>query len=251
MWFTSGVTDSRPAALLADVLDAHGGLTRWQSYDHLDAMLVSGGLLYELKGQRTDRTPRHVQVRLGRVATSIEPFGAADQRLNFTAGRTAIEKCDGTVVTEGADVRPSFAGHGISTPWTALQRAYFSGYALWGYLNSPFLLSMPQVHLQLLEPVEHEGQVLVGIGAEFPAALPVHSRRQQFYFDSERLLRRLDYHVDVAGAFPATQYLADYTVADGFPVALTRTAYRTTDGGNVVDEAPMVAMRFTDVAFHP
>jgi hypothetical protein len=245
------VTAARHTAVLADVLDAHGGLARWKTYHHLDAMLVSGGLLYDLKGQRTDRTPRHVRVSLRRVATSIQPFGAADQRLNFTAGRTAIEKCDGAVVAEAADVRPTFAGHEVSSPWTALQRAYFSGYALWGYLNSPFLLTLPDVRLHAVAPVERDGDVLVGIGADFPAALPVHSRRQQFYFDSERLLRRHDYHVDIAGAFPASQYLSDYTVTDGFPVALTRRAFRLTDSGDVPNgEGPMVAMHFTDVALH-
>ncbi|KUI22273.1 hypothetical protein AU194_05890 [Mycobacterium sp. GA-2829] len=192
-----------------------------------------------------------MRVSLGRVATSIEPFGAADQRLNFTAERTAIERVDGTVVAEGVDVRSSFAGHDITSPWTALQRAYFSGYALWGYLNSPFLLSRREVNLHRLKPVEHHGRVLVGIGADFPAALPVHSRRQRFYFDNERLLRRHDYHVDIAGAFPASQYLTDYTVTDGFPIALTRRAYRLTDSGNVPDgEGAMVAMRFADVALH-
>ncbi|KWX68517.1 hypothetical protein [Mycobacterium sp. NAZ190054] len=244
------VTTTRLSAVLADVLDAHGGLARWKTYDYLDAMLVSDGLLYDLKGQRTDRTPRHVRVSLGRVATSIEPFGAVDQRLNFTAGRTAIEKLDGTVVAEAADVRPSFAGHEIESPWNALQRAYFSGYALWGYLNSPFLLTLPEVGLHAVAPIEHDGDILVGIGAEFPATLPVHSRRQRFYFDNARLLRRHDYHVDIAGAFPASQYLTDYTVADGFPVALTRRAYRLTDSGEVPNgESPMVSMRFAEVAF--
>ncbi|CDO08890.1 hypothetical protein C1S82_14820 [Mycolicibacterium cosmeticum] len=244
------MTDTRLAALLTDVLDAHGGLTRWQAYDHLDAELVSGGLLYDLKGQHTDQTPRRVRVRLGRIATSIEPFGAADQRLNFTATRTAIEKLDGTVVAEGADVRPSFAGHTISTSWTALQRAYFSGYALWNYLNCPFLLSLPQIRLHPLEPVEHRGVDLVGIGAEFPANVPAHSRRQRFYFDAGRLLRRHDYRVDIAGSFPASQFLSDYTIADGFPVALSRRAFRTNDTSDLVcSDTPMVAMRFTDIRF--
>ncbi|MBO0678768.1 hypothetical protein JRC04_14970 [Mycolicibacterium sp. S2-37] len=241
---------SRLSTLLHDVLDAHGGLARWRTFDHVDAMLVSGGLLYDLKGQQTDSSARHVRVMLGKVATCVQPFGTADQRLNFTVGRTAIEKLDGTVVAAGDDVRASFVGHSLTTPWTALQRAYFSGYALWGYLNSPFMLSLPQVNLRPLSPVEDEGQVLVGIGAELPAAMPAHSRRQHFYFDSQRLLRRHDYRVDIAGGFAARQHLTDYTVADGFPVALTRRAYRTGDRGDVVRDEPMVAMNFADVTFH-
>jgi hypothetical protein len=244
------VTATEPAALLADVLDAHGGLARWKTYDHLTTMLVSAGLLYELKGQRTDHTPRQVQVGLGQVATCVHPFGAADQRMVFTGARTTIEKLDGTVVAAGDDVRASFGGHGLTTPWSPLQRAFFSGYALWGYLNSPFLLALRGVRLHALPPVEVDGAVLVGFGADFPTTLPVHSRRQRFYFDAEGLLRRHDYRVDIAGSFPATQLLTDYTVADGFAVALTRRAYRTDDGGDIVCNEPMVAMRFADVSFH-
>lgn len=247
MCFTDSVDGTALGTLLNEVLDAHGGLARWRTRDWIDATLVSNGLLYDLKGQHTDGTARRVHVRLGRVATSMHPFGAADQRLQFTAERTVIEKLDGTVVAAGDDVRASFAGHGLTTPWTPLQRAYFSGYALWGYLNSPFLLTLPQVGLHPVAPVEHDGHLLNGIGADFPTALPAHSRRQRFYFDAARLLRRHDYLVDIAGAFRASQFLTDYTVVDGFAVALTRRAYRTDDRGDV----PMVAMSFSDVAFRP
>jgi hypothetical protein len=190
-----------------------------------------------------------VRVALGRVATEIRPFGAPDQRLVFDAGRTAIEKLDSAVVAESAAVRTSFAGHGLTTPWSALQRAYFSGYALWTYLNSPFLLTLPGVARQPLAPVEHHGEFLAGMEAEFPATIPTHSRRQRFYFDSERLLRRHDYRVEIAGAFPASQYLTDYTVADGFLVPLSRRAYLTDETGATRWDHLMVEMSFSDITF--
>lgn len=237
------------ATRLHDALDAHGGLARWHTFDRVQATLVSGGLLYALKGQPADDSPRRIQVGLRRAWTALQPFGAVDQRMAFRAGRTAIEKLDGTVVAEAADPRATFAGHVLDTPWNPLQRAYFSGYALWTYLNSPFLLTLPAVGLYPVDPIEDDGEVLHGIGAEFPADLPTHSRRQSFFFSSDGLLRRHDYRVDIAGSFAACQYLDDYTVADGFPVPLTRRAFRCDEHGMPHRDRPMVAMRFSDVSF--
>ncbi|HYB39162.1 MAG TPA: hypothetical protein VEF72_27860 [Mycobacterium sp.] len=71
----------------------------------------------------------------------MQPFGAADQKTNFTPDRIAIEKLDRRVVAERKNPRESFAGHGLTTPWDPLQRAYFNGYALWTYLTTPFLMA--------------------------------------------------------------------------------------------------------------
>ena len=36
--------------LLAKILDAHGGMGRWQGYEKVEATIVSGGGLFPLKG---------------------------------------------------------------------------------------------------------------------------------------------------------------------------------------------------------
>jgi hypothetical protein len=241
----NGNTDS----LLQDALDAHGGLTRWTALRQVRGRIISGGLLYDLKGQAQDRTPRQMTVALRRVATQLQPFGAPDQRMIFTPERTVIEKLDGTTVARAGDLRNSFTGHTLTTVWEPLQRAYFSGYALWTYLNCPFLLTLPGVQLYPLESVDHEGRRLDGIGALLPPHLPTHSRRQQFYFGPDRLLRRHDYRVDIAGAFPASQYLDDFVDAEGITVPLTRRAYRSDEHGATLWDQLMVSMQFSDMQF--
>lgn len=166
-----GMTTTRPTTLLGDALDAHGGLTRWNGLRNVEASLVSGGLLYDLKGQPSDRAARQIRVTLREVYTALRPFGARDQSMVYTCARTVIEKTDGTVVADVAtdDVRRSFAGHTLTTAWNPLQRAFFfSGYALWTYLNSPFLLARPDVELYPVPAVEHHGEALPGIGVVFP-----------------------------------------------------------------------------------
>jgi hypothetical protein len=41
--------------------------------------------------------------------------------------------------TRGDDPEGSFEGQTADTPWNAIHVAYFSGEALWTYLNTPFV----------------------------------------------------------------------------------------------------------------
>lgn len=77
-----------------------------------------------------------------------------------------------------------------------------------------------------------------GLRAAFPPQIASHSARQDFYFGPDRLLRRHDYHVDVAGGFAAAQYVYDYAEADGIVLPTKRRAYRRdTDGRPLLEQA--------------
>ena len=116
--------------LLADAIDAHGGLTRWNTHRNLTATIVTGGELWALKGVSQDQSPRKMRVDLHREWASVEPYGKAGQRTDFTPERIAIEAEADRVVAERRNPRQSFAGHDMRTSWDPLHRAYFNGYAL-------------------------------------------------------------------------------------------------------------------------
>jgi hypothetical protein len=44
--------------LLDQVLEAHGGLERWQRYSKVEATIITGGGLFPLKGVLQDHNPR-------------------------------------------------------------------------------------------------------------------------------------------------------------------------------------------------
>jgi hypothetical protein len=134
--------------LLARILDTNGGMDRWNEYQKVEATIVTGGGFFPLKGVAQDSSPRRMTVWLHEERSSVFPYGAPDQRTIFTPERIAIEKLTGTVVAERYAPRDSFAGHQVSTPWDALHRAYFNGYALWTYLTTPFLLAMEGVGVE-------------------------------------------------------------------------------------------------------
>jgi len=116
--------------LLQKALEAHGGLDRWNSFETVHATIVTGGQLFGMKGTPQDATPRRMTVSTRGEWASVVPFGADDQRTNFTANRIAIEKVDGTVVQERIHPSEHAEGKAVDAPWDVLDRAYFNGYAL-------------------------------------------------------------------------------------------------------------------------
>lgn len=235
--------------LVAEILQAHGGVTRWNEYSRVEATIVSGGKLWGIKGQPQDATPRRMAVTLHRQWASVQPFGAPDQKTDFTADRVAIEKLDGHVVAELHSPRDSFAGHVLETPWNPLQRAYFNGYALWNYLTAPFLMSLPGVSVEEIEPVTDRGETWRGVRVHYPPHFASHSPAEEFYFDSDHLIRRHDYRVDVAGGFAARHYTDDIVEFDGIKVPTKRRAYRCDSAGRLLPDELMVAIDLSAVRF--
>jgi hypothetical protein len=233
--------------LLNAVIAAHGGLERWREFETVEATIVSGGKLWEIKGQPQDPTPRRMTVALHREWASVQPFGAPDQKTDFTPQRVAIEKLDGRVVGERLNPRKSFDGHELTTPWDPLQRAYFNGYALWTYLTTPFFMTLPGITVTELDPIEDSGERWFGLQAQFPDQLATHSQTQEFYFGTDFLLRRHDYRVDVAGGFAAIQYVYDIVEADGIKLPSRRRAYRCDADGRLIAEDLMVSIDVSDV----
>jgi hypothetical protein len=210
--------------LLARIVDAHGGMDRWNGYERVDATIVSGGGFFPLKGLIQDQSPRRMSVWLHEERSSVFPYGASGQRSVFTPKRIAIEKLDGTVVAERRAPKDSFAGHQMSTPWDALHRAYFNGYAMWTYLTTPFLLATDGVRVEETEPWQEGSELWRVMRAYLPGSIETHSLVQDFFFGGDLMLRRHDYNVNIAGGFGAAQLTSDFVVANG--VHLPSARYR-------------------------
>jgi hypothetical protein len=236
--------------LLARIIDAHGGLDSWNRYETVEATIVSGGGLFRLKGIPQDSTPRRMTVGLHEERSSVFPFGAPDQRTMFTPERIAIEKLDGTIVAERHAPKDSFAGHQMSTPWDALHRAYFNGYAMWTYLTTPFLLAMDGVRVEEAEPWREGAETWRVLRAYFPGSIETHSGLQEFYFGEDLMLRRHDYSVNVAGGFAAAQLTSDYVVANGIHLPTKRRAYARGSDRRSITEMLMVSIDISEVRFY-
>jgi hypothetical protein len=223
--------------LLDTVLAAHGGRARRQQAHQISARQRFGGVLWALKGHPGALDDVDVTVDLHREFTSQQPFFAPNRRTAFTPERIAVEDTrDGSVVEELLEPRDSFAGHELTTPWTRLQLAYFSGYAMWTYLSEPISLTFPGVLTEEIEPWTEDGQKFRRLRVTYPATIATHSSNQVLYVDNDGLLRRRDYSVDIAGGAPSAHYISGhYDVAGliippvGSFTAATSTTTRSTN----------------------
>jgi hypothetical protein len=235
--------------LLHDVLEAHGGLARWKEFNTVRAKIVSGGGLWPLKGLVQDSAPRQMVAAMHEEFASVAPFGKPEWKTSFRPDRVAIETLDGAVVRELANPRASFEGHTMNTPWDPLHRAYFNGYAMWTYLTTPFFMAMPGFEVREIEPLVEDGETWRGLRATFPEHIASHSREQDFYFGPDFLIRRHDYHVDVAGSFPAAQLVDGIIDVQGFKMPTRRRAYVRGPDLKPVRDLLMVSIDLSEYSF--
>ena len=73
--------------LLDTVIEAHGGLERWNQLDSVSARLIQGGALWALKGQAGVLDDVVVTASLHEERVSHRPFGAADRHCSASCLR--------------------------------------------------------------------------------------------------------------------------------------------------------------------
>jgi hypothetical protein len=234
--------------LLASVVEAHGGLKRWHELRTGNVTLISGGELLDRKAPQSPE-PRRMMVSLHEEFASMTPFGGPDRRSSFRPDRVAVETADGGLVAERPDPRASFAGHDLNTKWDPLHRAYFSGYAMWIYLNAPFMFSMPGVSTEEIAPIKEKGETWRGLRVKLPPNLASHSTVQDFYFGEDFVMRRQDYTLDVAGGCNVSNYALDVAAFDGLLIPTKRRAYLCNDHYRVLYDRLLIWIDMSEIQF--
>src|SRR5687768_16224736 len=97
-------------SLVQLTIDAHGGVERWQRFEHVSAHLRTGGVLWALKPQQGVLDDVNVRVALPREWASHSPFLKPNLRTSFEPHRVSIETTDGRVIEERLQPRDSFVG---------------------------------------------------------------------------------------------------------------------------------------------
>jgi hypothetical protein len=230
-------------------MDAHGGLDRWRKLKTVSARLLQSGALWKLKGQDGTLNDVHLTVDLRREWASHWPFVQANQHTSFQPDRVAIETSDGAVVEERFNPRESFRGHVLDTPWDNLQLAYFAGYAMWTYLNTPFLFALPGVETEEIQPWQENGEAWRRLKVTFPASIATHSAEQTFYFDQQGLLKRHDYDVDILGGTAAAHYVSELKEFSGIILLTRHTVFGRQPDGRSVPTPLVVSIDISEVEF--
>jgi len=230
-------------------MDAHGGLDRWRRLKTVSARLLQAGVLWKLKGHDGVLHDVYVTVDLRKEWASHRPFGQPNQHTSFQPDRVAIETSTGDVVEERINPRESFKGHALDTPWDRLQLAYFAGYAMWTYLNTPFLFALPGVETEEIQPWQENGEAWRRLKVAFPPSIATHSAEQTFYFDQRGLLKRHDYDVDISGGTSAAHYVSELKAFSGIIVPTRHMILGRQPDGSSVPAPLVVSIDVSEVEF--
>jgi hypothetical protein len=236
--------------LLDKTLQAYGGAERWRELASVTAHKRFGGAIWDIKQVPGVVDDGEVTVWIKDQRTSLRPFTAPDLRSAYTPLRVGIETTDGDIVEVLDDPRSSFAGHTLETPWTALQLAYFTGYAMWTYTAEPFNLTLPGVHTEEGEAWVENGQRWRRLHVHYPSNIATHSPHQVLYIDDDGLIRRRDYQVDIAGGSPAAHYVSDFDEIDGVVIPRTRLIYVRDADNQPIPEQLVVSIALTEITLN-
>ena len=207
------------------------------------------GSLWVRKGWAEVLKNVRVEADIPRQQLSYWPFTAEGLRSFYSPDLVAIDSVDGDRLRERANPRSSFDGHTAATPWDDLHLAYFSGYAMWNYLNTPFMFALPGFATEEIEPWNENGETWRRLKVSFPASVATHCPVQVFYVGGDGLVSRLDYSANVTGAIPTAHYISEYRDFDGVRIATQRRAYRRNEDGTPMTSGLVVSIDIADIKF--
>jgi hypothetical protein len=231
------------------VIEAHGGLDRFRQFSFLTARLHQFGILWDLKGKPDVLAHANVRLDLRKEEVSHWPFHPTQNLSRFTPGEVRIETPDGEIVESLPKPRASFTGFAMETHWNDPQLAYFSGYTMWTYLTSPFILAQPGVVAEEIAPWSEDGETWRRLRVTFPETIATHSREQTFYIDANGLLRRHDYEVEIQGNNAAARYLLEPVIVEGIVLPSKFRVYPRAPDDTPAAEPLIVGVDLSDYRF--
>lgn len=230
------------------VIDAHGGIERWNKVKTIDGDMSITGLLWARKGWPDTLKDVHVAIDTKVQSARYRPFTDPNKRSIYHPDHARIETLTGQVLQERRDPRAAFQSHGPETQWDDLHLAYFSGYAIWNYLMTPFVFAWPDVSCEEVEPWNENGEKRRRLKVTFPDSIATHCPEQIFHINSDGLISRLDYGAIVAGNTPTAHYVSDYKSYDGIKLWTKRRALRRNPDGTAASAPVVVAIEIANIS---
>lgn len=212
--------------LLEIAIEAHGGLARWDKVNSVQVIASITGAIWYVKRQANVLNDV-VIVSENKHERLTMDFPGQNKRTIFEPDRVVIQTSRGDLISAREDPRKSFETQAFETPWDDADVAYFSGEAMWTYLNIPFLYAQPGFETEEISPIQSNGETWRRLKVTFPDRVRSHTRTQISCFGPDGLLRRHDYTVDILGGAQALNYASDYRQIDGivFPTKRRVVAY--------------------------
>jgi hypothetical protein len=120
---------------------------------------------------------------------------------------------------------------------------------MWTYLTQPFTFSMRGFQTSELEPWDEAGQQWRRLRLTWPSYLATHSTDQTLYVNSDGLLTRHDYDVEIAGGTSGAHYLSEYQDVGGIKVPTKHRIFPRSPDGQSLSEPLIVSIDLSEIAF--
>ena len=232
--------------LLTIAIEAHGGMDRWRRIDRIRIAGSITGAIWFVKSRGDVLKNVEFTVDTKRQLLTMD-FPGEDKRTVFEGEQVTVLNSKGEVTVKNDHAERSFDGHKPDTPWDDIHVAYFSGEALWTYLNTPFLYAQPRFAKEEIDSIEVEGETWRRLKVIFPDEVKSHTREQIFCFGPDGLLRRHDYTVDILGGATGLNYASDYQEVDGLMFPTKRRVYAYEGDYQLIPEPLLVAVDITRI----
>jgi hypothetical protein len=232
--------------LLDLAVEAHGGLARWSEVSSIKIDVSITGAIWHTKGQPDvlKEIVMVVDTKQERVTTS---FVGQDRRTIFEPGQVVIQGDEGRTERKRRHPEDAFRGQTDDTTWDAFQVAYFSGEAIWTYLNTPFLYTQDRFKSDEIDSIQVAGETWRRLRVFFPDEVKSHTREQIFCFGPDGLLRRHDYTVDILNRATGLNYASEYRDIDGLMFPTKRRVYSYVRNYELVPEPLLVAVDISQI----
>jgi hypothetical protein len=197
----SDLAATRGAALLSEVVEAHGGAARWAKAQTVSSHVQARGLLptWKFPGRPLEDYHYHQTVDIHGLRNVMQGFPTPELTCTFSHDEMRVES-DGEVIECRTQARRGFQGFGAFRRiqrWDVIDSAYFVGYAMSNYMSHPFRLTQPGFHVRRGDDWRGDNETWRRLEVEYPPGFDSHCPRETFYIDDRGLIRRHDYLPDV------------------------------------------------------
>ena len=190
----SDLAATRGAALLTEVMEAHGGAARWTTAHTVSADVQVRGLLptWKFPGRPLEDYRYHQQVDIHGVRNVMQGFPTPEVTCVFTHDEVRVES-DGKLIERRTQARRAFQGLGAFRRiprWDTIDSAYFVGYAMSNYMSHPYRMTQPGFRVRRGEDWRGDNEIWRRLEVEYPLGFDSHCHRETFYIDESGLIRR-------------------------------------------------------------
>jgi hypothetical protein len=232
--------------LLDQVLEASGGLGRWNELSQFTLHLSFGGTLLSHLGRAGDFKD---VISEGSTRTqSLRFIGilGGERSGSFQPDQVTIEDSDGRVLRTWHNPNLVFPDRADNPLDQELRLIFFCGLSVWNYVATPFLLSRPDIHLKELTSWHENDQIWRRLRATFPPDIVTYSTEQIFYFDERGMQRRTDH---ILLGIPVAHYSWAHQAFGGIVVPTLRRSLTRQPDGTVIRGPALIDLEIFDAAF--